>query len=857
MKRLLLSLLLCLSLCGPAFAQTPATDMNRGLALVPTAQATSKAIKSGNWSNPATWDVPPATDGFVWIPPNTCIVQDIDTPRLKKLFVQGCLSPLDDTDVELNCETIVGDMDSRFWAGTKTAGFAGQWRINLLDYGPIDTVADPFVLSRCFMPMGTVQIYGAPIDEVCFTTGNRIGDTIVTLTAPATGWKAADKLVLPGVGFRTVKTATASSLFDDDDQCQIKAISTDGLTLTLTAPLKFDHGPTDREGFPRQTLAMNLSPAHIHIQSENPALDRRAHVMLMRGDLTTVQDLAYVTVQDCGRTDKSILVTDPDGKGNGQGDPRGRYALHFHRCGPLLTGVPATALGCRVIGSPGWGFVNHDSQVLLRHCASYGVRGAGFVGEIGSETGDFSDCVSIRNTSSRFSAPNQDGDNGGNSDFAKFGHGYWLQGPGITMHRCIATGCQGSAVVIMTFVPFLSNGAPVLFDARNLPAGMSYSKPTLSPAIVPALLDGISVYGSSVGFSLWVSINKQLHPPIGRNKFSHFTVESDLNVIHDGYTSNADISDVRGVRIAGDYTSGQAFAHGGGNTDISIQRFESYGYAFAMMCPTCGDVFVADCKFRALTGILVNNLTGEIQTRMDLNRNTLLPLTAAELASVRSRLSGTGGQFSFPFLTLQGKNPALYVFALTYSPFSVYDRGPSMTTFAGYAPVDRHNAICAMQNNYFEVVKQSRNIDGRPAHFREQDPSFKLSACPSLPSKFLGLTTGELWNQFAMTFVARVAPADAVRLAGSEVLVSDSPAVQLPDLQVTQWSKGTGFNYQTANKAAGYVAKCKDSKGQYVYSQPTDLTDRDWTVVFVQADGIRRGVLVWCDSSLTNPLVSW
>ena len=89
---------------------TPPADMNEVLALLPTAQATSTAIKSGNWSDPTTWDTPPTTDGFVWIPMGFDVVQDVNSPRLKKMLVDGCLSPADGAKITLTCETIVSGM---------------------------------------------------------------------------------------------------------------------------------------------------------------------------------------------------------------------------------------------------------------------------------------------------------------------------------------------------------------------------------------------------------------------------------------------------------------------------------------------------------------------------------------------------------------------------------------------------------------------------------------------------------------------------------------------------------------------------------------------------------------------------
>ena len=146
-------------------------------------------------------------------------------------------------------------------------------------------------------------------------------------------------------------------------------------------------------------FAANISPRSIDFSSENTSTQRRGHVMCMRADTTVDQDFQYVSCTNCGRTDKSQQVTDPDGKGGGLANPRARYGLHFHRCGPDITGTPANVIGCVVNGSPGWGLLNHDYNVNCTDSLVYRVYGAHFACETGSETGSFRRCAASRSTS--------------------------------------------------------------------------------------------------------------------------------------------------------------------------------------------------------------------------------------------------------------------------------------------------------------------------------------------------------------------------------------------------------------------------------------------------------------------------
>ena len=287
--------------------------------------------------------------------------------------------------------------------------------------------------------MGQFETNGAPIAAWVYTTGNKVGDDTLHMTEPATGWKAGMQIVLPGTG--------ASAL--DDDVATIQSISPDLLTIKLTAPLKHDHSATSDPVYGnRPAFAMNLSPGTVDFSSENPNdISRRGAIMIMNDNMDS---LNYTTFTGLGRTDKSKPLTDPAVDANGQAiaatdvNPRGRYALHFHENGGTLDGMQAMVFGCRVIGSPGWGFVNHSSDVCMDSSAAYGVYGASFVGEAGDELGCFCDDVSVRNTAP-FSAQSTSGMSGGltNSNFARDGFGFWSQGGSLQFDGDIATGVAG------------------------------------------------------------------------------------------------------------------------------------------------------------------------------------------------------------------------------------------------------------------------------------------------------------------------------------------------------------------------------------------------------------------------------
>lgn len=181
----------------------------------------------------------------------------------------------------------------------------------------------------------------------------------------------------------------------------------------------------------------------------------RAHVMIMNsghGKMaikehdTKVQNAAFV---DMGRTDKTRLIADAkfDARNNlvrPASNTRARYPIHFHRAGPgSALGVVE---GCVVDGSPGWGFVNHNSNVAFTDNVTYGTPGAGFVTEASNETGSF-----IRNAAFASITPRKfknHQDMRGNSNFGIQGDGFWFQGASIDVVDNVASGFSGSGFAL-------------------------------------------------------------------------------------------------------------------------------------------------------------------------------------------------------------------------------------------------------------------------------------------------------------------------------------------------------------------------------------------------------------------------
>jgi hypothetical protein len=157
--------------------------------------------------------------------------------------------------------------------------------------------------------------------------------------------------------------------------------------------------------------------------SESSVIGRRGHVMLMH---TTDVNLKFARFTKLGRTNKGVAISTTN--------LRGRYGLHFHRCS-LDTEINVE--GLVVDDSPGWGLVNHSSNVNATDCIAYQALGSQFVGEAGNELGSFVHCLAARGkdgtiagTAGRLNA----------QDFAFKGFGFFTQGTRIKIENCTAIG---------------------------------------------------------------------------------------------------------------------------------------------------------------------------------------------------------------------------------------------------------------------------------------------------------------------------------------------------------------------------------------------------------------------------------
>lgn len=525
------------------------------LNLVPHEQATHRAVADGAWSIPATWEggIVPTDAAHVLIPHEITVeVDDEFAARLATIRVDGTLNFATDVDTRLIVDTFVVAVDGTLNIGTAEQPVSPNVSANILftDNGPIDTNWDPTVLSRGLISHGSATVHGAaksgPVD---LAMAPESGDTVLQLSEPVVGWRAGDRVLVPGV-VRPLENNRGVTQLDEDEIVTITSISPDGRTIEFAQPLQHDHVP------PRTHLDLPVSnlDRNVRFASENTTDPQRAgHVMFMHSPNAAVH---YASFDHIGRNDKSIETTDPELDDEGNLIPetglnaRGRYSVHFHRIGSQSTAAHVS--GSVVENSPGWGFVNHDSHVVFTENTTYNVKGAGFVTEVGSERGSFISNLAVRSRGKNFYQPNGASDKGLGTGFGSVGHGFWLQSATVELINNVAAGHAQEGIFIHSrSVTEFNRELPTYASLIDTPIGtpLEFSANSSEPAIrddmirtdqaAMAEMSGNTVFASGAGLGVrWRRQSDAVLQGTNGDTFENFEIWNvEWAGIHLGYVS--------------------------------------------------------------------------------------------------------------------------------------------------------------------------------------------------------------------------------------------------------------------------------------------------------------------------------
>lgn len=423
--RVLLSVLL---LCGTAHAQF-------GVELVPPAEATHHTVKSGDWTDPTTWDCGvPGNGAKVLI--DRPVKLHVATADLNWLHITdtGRLSVCDHCDTKINVRTAYVSMMGGLEIGTPASPVTATSTLEVL---PGSFGANDFRQGGGgLICHGEFYACGTEITPWCTARVTaEVGATTILLDQVPYGWKAGQTILIAGTDGMLGEDRSLTHRY----QSEYKTIvSVAGRTVTFSPPLTYRRFQW-RADLPYHVA--NLT-RNVTIKSRSTAtIGDRGHLMFH----TSKNYMQSVQLLDLGRTVKANPVTDPridpstqDWVVGSNANPRGRYADHNHKCGPLAS--PSRRIWCVYRGSPGWGLVNHSSNCIWEECIALDCHGAGFVTEEGQERGHMHRCLAAMNRGLGDTVSSTDEDHGIQSigDWGKDGAGFWFESGLVDVTECVS-----------------------------------------------------------------------------------------------------------------------------------------------------------------------------------------------------------------------------------------------------------------------------------------------------------------------------------------------------------------------------------------------------------------------------------
>ena len=450
---LLLSLLFCIAtLYHPAHAQTVADVQG----LFPSAQANFTAVQSGAWTSSSTWggSVPNA-NSRVYIPAGrTVTLTGAIAPVIDWVRVEGTLSLPGSSNTSITVGTILVTPSGQLSIGSSGSPVpaANTVTISFPSNTTINTTWDRWLVTRGIIAQGGFSSYGAAKTAFrSLATHPSAGATSITLSTAPSGWQVGDHLVLTGTSWQNGDFG--------DEILQITSIT--GSTINFTNltngnsnSLRYSHNVDAGYGF--DIYVANIT-RNVVIESNNwrsgiANVKNRGHFI---AQLSHNVNVSHTGFYGMGKTNKDVIISDPDGAGGGLANPRGRYPIHVHMAhltdAPSLNGPHATFTGCVMQNSPGWGFVAHNSHVNFYDNVSFDVMGAHFVTEDGNEISEMKRNIAIlaRTGQNPPDLLQPDDARGIIKDFGVRGVGYWLStGYNVICEDNVASSCAYNGSII-------------------------------------------------------------------------------------------------------------------------------------------------------------------------------------------------------------------------------------------------------------------------------------------------------------------------------------------------------------------------------------------------------------------------
>jgi hypothetical protein len=427
------------------------------------------ASTSGAWNDPGTWQggrVPRDGDNVRIAQGVTVRVTDRQSAALARIFVEGALSFSPDQNTRLIVDTMLIGTNAAVEIGTAMqplqAGVSAELIIQSRAEAPLN-VAER---TRGIMASGRFTTNGLNKDNMAALAADaRMGSTSLQFkTAPA-GWSVGDEVVVTGTRFHWANSQ--SEVLLENEVRKITAIN--GNTVTLDAKLVHDHVRADASF---SIFVSNLTRPIVIRSANAKPLTERGHVMFMKGSQVDIRDAAFI---DLGRTDKAAAIT--------AANIKGVYGVHFHQNGYHQEQQVTSSV---IRGTPGWGLVNHSSNVVATNNVVHDFTGAAFSAEAGDEIGSFIGNIVSGGTQRPLQAKPYAREAIGPEpkqrllagDMGKFANGFWMVSPQVVVQNNVVAGGNGTAYLMfmlgtMEFGPNNpTQGQFTGFPMDRVPAGV-------------------------------------------------------------------------------------------------------------------------------------------------------------------------------------------------------------------------------------------------------------------------------------------------------------------------------------------------------------------------------------------------
>ncbi|MES2966455.1 MAG: G8 domain-containing protein, partial [Patescibacteria group bacterium] len=569
-------------LVAGAATQSQAGSLNT---MMPASEATHQATRNGNWFDGTIWNngTVPGTGARVYIPANIKVTYSGESANeLNRIRVDGELAFNPAVNNRIIFDTLFVLPTGTLTVGTVSQPVTGTVDMVIADNGNIDVNWDRTQISRGIVVTGKAEMHGRQkLVHGKVATDPRQGQTSITMAENPTNWQVGDTIVIAGTlnrGYDWDGAISATRWWGTQDEVRvISGIS--GNTISFADPLVNNHIS------PRSDLKTSVAnyTRNVKVREENPNVPahQRGHVMFMHTDLV---DIRYVEFNQLGRTNKSVDSKEaPDfSPMQSNSNVRGRYPFHFHRSGLNTPSNPAIAIGNSVFGSPGWGFVHHDSNAIFHDNASYDTFGAGFVAETGNEIGTWTGNIAIKAQGRQ--ELHKDSAAVSAFDTARTGVGYWFQGRMVKSRDNVAASTNAGYVFMHRGGPSGASTGPLKFPAavfdfpESVYEGLTYpfqnvvtDDKLVEPDATPIIgFDGNETFASSEGIHVVKANPRQGHDV--RTEFTDFKGWNLTEGAHFEYTAHYTLKnfDLVGTPSIGFRGARKGISLGTNLTDFSI-----------------------------------------------------------------------------------------------------------------------------------------------------------------------------------------------------------------------------------------------------------------------------------------------